>query len=119
MSLEKQVLELVQGTDGKMSDYGQRSAIGMARSHLDTGKFKEGNTLDVYGRRDALAAELVALMDGHSDEDCIAALQEARKWVNAPFVDEAMLGFQAAREKRGALTTPGAQKRARAEAKAG
>lgn len=109
MSLAKQITEAVQATDGKLNDYGQRSAIGMARSYLDTQKFKEPNSLDLKANRDALANELVSLMEGHSEEDCIAALQEARKWVNAPFVDEAMLGFQAGRV---GLMKPGEKKKA-------
>lgn len=93
--LTEQVLTAVQATAGHLNDYGQRSAIGMARGYLDTPKFKEGNTSDAKLGRDALASELVSLMEGHSEEDCVAALIEARKWVNAPFVDEGMLGFRA------------------------
>lgn len=113
MSLNEQVLAAVQGAV-KLNDYGQRSAIGMARSYLDTQKFKEANSLDLKVGRDALASELVSLMEGHSEEDCIAALQEARAWVNAPFVDEAMLGFQAGRV---GLMKPGEKKKAKAETK--
>lgn len=99
-SFQKTVVAAVAGSG--LNDYHQRSAIGMARGWLDSQKLKlAANTADLYPGRDQLASDLVALMDGRSRKDCIAALQVARAEVNAPFENEAMLGFQAQRIKRG------------------
>lgn len=71
--LTQQITASVEATTGSLNDYGQRSAIGMARSYLDSQRFKESNLL-------------VTIMEGHDESDCIAVLQEARAWVNAPLV---------------------------------
>lgn len=99
------------GMGAGLSDYGQRSAIGIARSSLELSyKPKEPNSLDRKPARDALASELITLMEGHSKDDCLEALLEARKVVNAP--------FQVVAHSGASLQKPGAGKKAREESKA-
>ena len=99
--LNETVLAAVTGSG--INDYDQRSAIGMARMWLDNPKSLKlaANPADLYAGRDQLAADLVLLMDGRERVECVEALSAARAEVNAPFLDPAMLGFQAKRLARG------------------
>jgi hypothetical protein len=92
-SLNDAVLGAVQGAP--LDDYGQRSAIGIARSWIDNGHKpieREKNPADKYVHRDDLAEDLVVILEGHAREDAIEALQYARTVINAPFRDPGMNG---------------------------
>lgn len=98
--LNDAILEAVTGSG--LADHDQRSALGMARSWLDNGKPIRWNPDQIeYPKRDQLAKDLVALMEGHGREECIEALLAAREAVNLPFQDPSMLGFRAKRLSRG------------------
>jgi len=76
----------------------------MARTWVDKRAPIEWNKEQVhYEKRDDLAKALVALMQENpsSDEEYVEALQAARREVNRPFQSEAMLGFQAGRQRLG------------------
>ena len=47
----------------------------------------------------------MVILDGASAEDGIAALLDVRWVINAPYIDEKMLGFQAKRAERGQIGT--------------
>jgi len=84
MSLAEQIIAEIEGS--KTNDYQQRSALGMARSWLDTGDLALAvNSLDLKPNRDKLAVDIVALMADFGPEESVGALLEARKHVNAPY----------------------------------
>ncbi len=89
MSLAEQVIGVIGGS--KTNDYQQRSALGMARSWLDTGDLAlVANSLDLKPNRDKLAVDIVALMADFGHEECLGALQGARKHVNAPYLQKSV-----------------------------
>lgn len=103
--LNEVILAAVTGSG--LGDYDQRSALGMARGWLDSGKPIRWNPDQVeYPKRGQLAKDLVALMEGYGREECIEALMVAREAVNAPFQDPSMLGFRARRLTRGIVGSP-------------
>ncbi len=107
--LSDQIISCV--NESGLNDYDQRSAIGMARSWLENGKPITWNPEQVRNeKRDQLAKDLVALMDGQDKAECIEALSDARRVVNAPFQIETSGGS--------ALQKPGAARKAREVAKA-
>lgn len=106
MDLNQQVIETVINFP-KVTDYDQRSAIGMARTWIEKGK------LDVWDanrhkeqvqceQRDALAVAIVDIFrESEAEEDeMIAALSSARAEVNRPFQHQQ-------RPERGPLSKPG------------
>lgn len=97
------VMELIKSTQAVMTNNDQRSAIGMARSWMMTGRLKlAGEGLEkAYASRDKLAVDLVEAIRGAGPDDRLAALAEARAYINAPYVNPTMLGYQAARAKAG------------------
>lgn len=105
--LNDRILEAVQESSARIDDYGQRSAIGMARSWIDSGKpiEREINLADKYTARDDLAEALVTIMEGFdaSRQEQVNALAVAREWVNAPFLDSTMNG----QRDKGNLLRPG------------
>ena len=116
MSLTEQITEVT--LKARLTDYDQRSALGMARSWIDNQEPIRWNPDQIeYKRRDQLAKDLVALLESSPTDrsEGIEALQAARKAVNAPFLNPEMLGFQA---RRAELLKPG-ERRKRTEAKAG
>jgi hypothetical protein len=98
-----EIIALVEGAG--VNQYDQRSALGVARSWMDSGEFAgAGPGLEnLYGGRDRLARSLVAALEGVPRGEQLVALASAREKVNAPFLDPAMMGFQAARAKRGVV----------------
>ena len=115
MSLTEQLIEMVDAAV-KVNEYDRRSAIGLARSWVDKREPIRANPDQIeYPNRDQLARGLVTLLESASDRDAqIEALQSARAYINAPFVDATMLGFQASRLR---LAKPGEKKKAREAAK--
>jgi|ERR1041384_825671 hypothetical protein len=74
-------------TESGLNDYDQRSAIGMARNWVDKREPIKSNPEQVqFPKRDKLARDLVAAMEENPAEESeyVAALNEARKIVNAP-----------------------------------
>ena len=108
-TLSEQIIAAVKATDGTMDDYAQRSAIGMARSTLDMEPRIKPNSYDPYERRDALASQLVELMEESGDtEECVEALLAARRVVNAPYLQAGVHGTKE-------LLKPGARRKAEKE----
>ena len=106
-TLESRVVECVKATTKNMTDYDQRSALGIARSWIDKRKpIERADPFYKMGRRDDLAEALVEILKDCEAEEGVAALGVARDMVNAPFLDERMLGFRAMREKRGEIGAP-------------
>jgi hypothetical protein len=99
--LNAAVLALVQ-TSG-CNEYDQRSALGMARSWLETGKpvARDSNFMHL---RDDLAEALITEIRDMDHSDAVAALQSARAVINAPYIDPTMSGQQS---DRGKLLKPG------------
>lgn len=90
--LNAKVLALVQASG--CNEYDQRSALGVAQSCLENKKpvVRDGTYMHL---RDDLADALVAAMQDYDPADCKSALQSARAWVNAPFLDPTMNGVTA------------------------
>lgn len=103
--LTEKIKACVRATSATLYDNDQRSAIGMAGSWVRSGKPIERSKADatLMKNRDDLAVALGAILEGHKPEDCKKALAAAREMINAPFVNAAMLGFQARRMERGAV----------------
>ncbi len=115
--LAEKMIELVDSTKEFINDYDHRSAIGMARTWVDKREPIKWNPEQVhYPNRDKLAEDLVALMVeyGGGRDELIEALREVRGHVNAPFVNPAMLGWQAGRRE---MLKPRDAKKAREAAK--
>lgn len=87
-----------------LNDWDQRSAIGVATTWLNTGRFN-GAVADVgliYQGRDALAREIIAVLEQNdNDKERRHALREARARLNAPFQDPTMAAYRSARAKAG------------------
>lgn len=111
-ALSQAVMECVLASSAHVNDYDQRSALGMARSWLDNQEPIRWNPDQVhYPLRDALAEELVKLIEEAEPEDAIVALSLAREKVNEPFLDPGMARF---REGGRTLAKPGKNKKERA-----
>lgn len=108
--LTARVVECVVATNETLTDYSQRSALGMARTFARDRKAVAVavNSLDLKPRRDALAVDLVKLLEEHSEKECVIALEAARKVVNAPFQVGRFVGSKGA----GVLNKPGPKKKA-------
>lgn len=114
--LNEAILAKVEESVGKINDYDQRSALGMVRSWLDSGRLgvwepQSGKDKIQYPKRDQLASDLVALIEESGAErgEVLDALAEARAWVNAPFLDPTMNG----EKMKAALAKPGEAKKMR------
>lgn len=92
--LGSQVLERVQASG--LSDQDQRSALGIARTWVEKQKPVPRSVIPGYEKRDDLATELVAILEGSAAEpkQCIKALGEARKVINRPYQDPTMQGHK-------------------------
>lgn len=98
-----------------MAAWDQRSAIGMARGWIE--KREPIARAELHGklfeRRDNLAEDVVKMLAGSglAQDEMIATLRGVRDEMDASFVDERMLGFQAGRAK---LSKPGDKKKTEA-----
>ena len=104
--LTNQLLSCVQATDKTIPWYDQRSAMGLARTWIGKRDFKRSEYHPVtMKRRDDLAEEVIALLaaDGRGNDELISTMIEARAIMDAPFQDEKMLGYRAAKAKRGQI----------------
>lgn len=102
--LNERVLTLV--VESGLTDSDQRSALGMARSWLATGRAIKRQTyfVGLFRRRDDLAEALVGEMVEADRGDCGIALAAAQEFVNAPFIDLTMNGQRFGRRE---LLKPG------------
>lgn len=91
MKLADQIIELMQACEGRIGEYDQRSALGIADS------FVRGSVVDVPGarfegelprNRDGLAGAIVALLGETPKEKNKEALRIARDWLDAPFTND-------------------------------
>ena len=105
MSLVQELIELIDLTGTKMSDYDQRSALGIADSYvrgsanIDTPQAAYDDEGPV--NRDGLAAALIEALGNIDKEECREALREARRHLNAPFAnDPAILRWREQRHAR-------------------
>lgn len=115
--LVERVKGCVRATSTTMHDNDQRSAIGMVDRWVGTERLELWNpdkwnsahqSKETHGQihcpaRDALAAALVEILTGADEKDQRVALKAVREMINEPYVDEAMLGFQASRQAHGAV----------------
>lgn len=113
-ALTQAIIDCVMATNGKLDDYGQRGALGMARTWLENNKpiVVGANPADKYPLRDKLAVDLVMIFEtssiSYTKEQGIAALQAARALVIAPFIDPKV---QAERQARLAAGPVGSEKK--------
>ena len=93
MSLNEQIIECVMEYSG--GDYAQRSALGMARTWVDKGKFErpEKHGEGSWRTRDDLVERLITIFEasGAESEACVAALNAAREKVNAPYQQQSLV----------------------------
>lgn len=86
----------------KLDDQTQRSALGIARQCLETGKQVSRQPTPGHGKRDDLAEALLTVLQGSTKKtDQVAALAAARSRINAPFLDEKMQAERARQVKAG------------------
>jgi hypothetical protein len=99
--LNASVLACIQ-TSGA-NEYDQRSALGMARTWLENGK-PVARDVGFTHKRDDLAEALIEEIRDHDKVESVAALQAARTFINAPYLDPTMKGQG---PTRAALPKPG------------
>lgn len=66
-------------------DYDQRSALGLAYNWTKEHKLFVPTAHEAYMKRDALANEIIQLLQDSPDDDHREALAEARQVINEPF----------------------------------
>ena len=83
MDLSKEILTRLEASG--LVDYDQRSALGLAHNWTREHKPFVLTQHEAYMKRDALANQLIELLQEFPDEDHREALATARQAINAPF----------------------------------
>lgn len=90
--LKQRIMGALSGSG--LGDVDQRSAIGMARTWVEKREPVKRSVIGGYEKRDDLAISLVAIMEEAAAprEEYLAVLAEARRALNEPFRDAAVVG---------------------------
>ena len=100
MDLSKEILLRLEASG--LVDYDQRSALGLAYNWTKEHKAFVPTQHEAYMKRDALANQLIELLQEFPDEDHREALATARQVINEPFKRSDFVGTAKFKEfKRG------------------